>query len=103
MVENDEFLLAVAAFHRKRRCSVTNDEETLTKSDSMDSATGLVSAADDETARKYLIQILENDEKLLVRFKNLSVPEISIEDMMKYKDQIDRVLMKYQDRHHFIY
>jgi len=92
----------MAAVLFKWESSVTDDEETSTKSDSLDSATGLVSAADDETVRKFLIQILENDEKLLVRFKNLSVPEISKEDMMKYKDQIDRVVTKYQDRHHFI-
>ena len=68
----------------------------------MDSATGLVSAADNETVREFLIQILENDKKLLLRFKNFSVKDISQEDMQSYKEQIDRVVRGYQGRNHFI-
>ena len=82
--------------------SSSDNEETPGDKESIDTAAGLVSAADDETVRKFLIQILENDDKLLIRFKSISVKDISKADMQKYKNQVDRVVATYQDRHNYI-
>jgi hypothetical protein len=37
-----------------------------------------------------------------MRFKNISAPEISKEDMQKYKNQVDRTVRQFEGRHHFI-
>ena len=70
--------------------------------DSAGSAAAAVAQADDKTVREFLTQILENDEALFLRFRNCSAPEISAEDMRKYKGRVDSIVRQYQDRHDFI-
>jgi len=85
-----------------------NDDDILTDNDSSDdsetdnSVTSLVTAADSEVIKSFLIQVLENDEKLLLRFKSMVVPGVSAEDMQKYKAQINRAVKSYTGRHGFI-
>jgi hypothetical protein len=77
------------------------NEKQINKSATVSAAT-LVSEASEDNVRKFLVQTLEGDEKLLIRFKSLISPNISINDMKRYKEQIDKKLRKYQGRSGFI-
>jgi hypothetical protein len=71
--------------------SLTNDE-TVAK---------LVADASEDTVRKYLITVLEENEKLRLRFKNI-VSGLDKDDLDDYKHHIDRVVKKYLGRDNFI-
>lgn len=83
-----------------------NRGETLTaKSErelAEESIAKLVKEADETLVRNFLIGILQNDEKLLNRFRSALCCEISPADMKRYKSQIDRVFINNTDRHNFI-
>lgn len=68
----------------------------------IDSAKMLVSEANEETVRDFLIMVLEKNEKLYMRFKNIIRPGISGQDMNRYICQIDRIVQKYWGRNHYI-
>ena len=67
-----------------------------------ESAKELVSEASEDIVRKFLIQLLNGDEKLFARFKSFSSPEVSSADMRKFKNQIDKTMQKYLGRKGFI-
>lgn len=67
-----------------------------------ESVAKLVKEADETLVRNFLIGILENDEKLLNRFRSALCCEISPADRKRYKNQIDRVFRNNTDRHDFI-
>lgn len=62
----------------------------------------IVAEADEHTVRKFLTVILRDDEKLYARFKTLISPDISKEDMKRYKRQVELIVHKYLGREHFI-
>jgi hypothetical protein len=62
----------------------------------------LVEEADENLVRNFLTGILENDEKLLNRFRNALNCEISASDMKRYKNQINTIFRKFAGRHDFI-
>lgn len=67
-----------------------------------DSIEVVVSQADEETVRKFLMMILKTDEKLRLRFEQLISPSYSESDMKKYKKQIDHTAWSYSGREGFI-
>ena len=62
----------------------------------------LVRTADEAAVRNFLAEILENDGKLLGRFKSILCCEISAKDMERYKNQISRIFSKYAGQQGFI-
>lgn len=62
----------------------------------------LVEAADETVIKKFLVEILENDEKLYSRFKSIICCDISPEDVKRYKKQINEIFRKYAGRQDFI-
>jgi SWIM zinc finger len=74
------------------------DQET----DNEDSIFELVNEADEATIRSFLISLLEEDERLITRFKQLTHSEVSKEDLRRYKEQVDMAIFNNQDRYGFI-
>ena len=66
------------------------------------SAASLVMAADSEVIKKFLIRILDNNEKLLLQFKNIVLSKVTEIDIKKYKMQIDKIVMSYSGRDDYI-
>lgn len=74
--------------------SVLNDEEG--------SIRKLVESANETYVKNFLIDILESDERLYNRFKSAIGCEISLQDMKRYKNQIDQIFRKYAGRDDFV-
>lgn len=62
----------------------------------------VVAQAPEEIVRKFLTGILKEDKKRFARFKTLLSSELSLEDMKRYKDQVDATIRKYLGREYFI-
>lgn len=87
---------------------VENEERTFSKiknkiaSNTESSIEQLVKEADETLIRNFLIKILKSDERLLSQFKRMLCYDISLEDMKRYKSQINKMFMKYTDHYDFI-
>ncbi len=77
-------------------------ENALARQDMEEDIYKLVEEADTFTVKEFLIDILKNDEKLLNRFKNKLQCDISPEDMMRYKNQINNIFRRYAGYNDFI-
>lgn len=64
--------------------------------------TELVRKADEMAVRDFLAEILENDERLLGRFKSNLCCEITIKDMKRYKKYVNSIFSKHAGRSGFI-
>jgi len=75
-----------------------------TKNDSAaeNNVASLVISADSDLVKKFLTQILIDDDKLWLRFKSMVVSGVSAEDMKKYKDHVNKIVRKYSGRHDYI-
>lgn len=62
----------------------------------------LVESADIAVVRKYLASILEENEKLLVRFHSIVKGKSGKEDVGRYIRQVDAIADRYLGRNHFI-
>lgn len=62
----------------------------------------LVEEADAVQVRNFLIDLLENDLKALGRFKSSVCRNFSVEDIKRYKKQINETIRKNTDRHGFV-
>lgn len=61
-----------------------------------------VKKADETIVRNFLVNILENDEKLWNRFRNTLFCKVSPADMERYKNQINGIFRKHTGRQSFI-
>ncbi|MEE0873573.1 MAG: SWIM zinc finger family protein, partial [Ruminococcus sp.] len=76
------------------------DTDTTEKSPVKESIADIINAADEATLRSFLVDILENDEKLKQRFLLLTdKPKASLEH---YKKLIDSTIYEHQDKWGFI-
>ena len=76
------------------------DTDITEKSSVKESMTDIVNAADEATVRSFLVDVLENDEKLKQRFLLLTdKPKVSLEH---YKKLIDSTIYEYEDKWGFI-
>ncbi|MFD2116624.1 SWIM zinc finger domain-containing protein [Paenibacillus yanchengensis] len=62
----------------------------------------LVREAEETNVRDFVIHLLEQDEKLINRFKTFSSSIITSTDFNRYKRQIDQIFNMHRDRHGFI-
>ena len=62
----------------------------------------LVSGATEEEVRSFMVAVLAEDEKLLLRFHNTINKQVTREDIDNYIRQIDIIADKYLGRNHFI-
>lgn len=62
----------------------------------------LVESADVSVVQKYLASILEEDEKLLVRFHSMVKGSLEKEDIRRYIRQVDAIADRYLGRERFI-
>lgn len=62
----------------------------------------LVESADVSVVQKYLASILEEDEKLLVRFHSMIKGRLEKEDIGRYTRQVDAITDRYLGRNRFI-
>lgn len=62
----------------------------------------LVEKADERVIRNFLIDVLENDDKLFNRFRSASGCKISPLEMKQYKNQINGIFRKHTGRHDFV-
>lgn len=62
----------------------------------------LVSGAEEADVRSFLVAILAEDEKLLLRFHNTMNKQVTKEDINNYIRQVDRITNRYLGRNHFI-
>lgn len=70
--------------------------------DKEESVVELVKKVDNVFVRNFLVDILENDEKLLNRFKSALCCEVTPTDMKRYRKQINGIFRKYAGRDNFI-
>ena len=70
--------------------------------ESMQDIEQLVMGVDEDSIRKFLIDALANNERLLMKFKTIVCKEISQEEVQSYKVHIDRIFAKHSDRHNYI-
>lgn len=62
----------------------------------------LVSGANEEDVRSFLVAVLAEDEKLLLRFHNTINKQVTREDINNYIRQVDIIADRYLGRNHFI-
>lgn len=62
----------------------------------------LVRAANEEDVRSFLVAVLAEDEKLLLRFYNTINKQVTREDIKYYTRQVDLIADRYLGRNHFI-
>lgn len=62
----------------------------------------LVSGAEEEEVRSFLVAVLAEDEKLLLRFHNTINKQVTQEDINNYIRQVDIIADRYLGRNHFI-
>ena len=62
----------------------------------------LVVGAKEEDVRSFLMSILTEDEKLLLRFHNMVNKQVTLEDVNNYIRQIDVIADRYLGRNYFI-
>jgi len=62
----------------------------------------MVASADEDLVRRFLLEALNDDEKLTLRFRSLCNPVISVADLKKYKQRIIQLIRSYQGRGGFI-
>ena len=62
----------------------------------------LVLGAKEEDVRSFLMSVLTEDEKLLIRFHNMVNKQVTLEDVNNYIRQIDVIADRYLGRNHFI-
>ncbi len=62
----------------------------------------LVSGAEEEEVRSFLVTVLAEDEKLLLRFHNTINKQVKREDIDNYIRQVDMIVDRYLGRNHFI-
>lgn len=62
----------------------------------------LVSGAEEVDVRSFLVDVLAEDEKLLLRFHNTINKQVTQEDINNYIRQIDIIADRYLGRNHFI-
>lgn len=62
----------------------------------------LVVSAKEEDVRSFLMSVLTEDEKLLLRFYNMVNKQVTLEDVNNYIRQIDVIADRYLGRNHFI-
>ena len=86
----------------KKGFSPENSQKKEKSSAKSETVEDVVAQAPEEIVRKFLAGILKEDEKLFARFKTLLSPELSSEDMKRYKKQVDATIRKYLGRENFI-
>ena len=62
----------------------------------------LVVSAKEEDVRSFLMSVLTEDEKLLLRFHNMVNKQVTLEDVNNYIRQIDVIADRYLGRNYFI-
>lgn len=62
----------------------------------------LVSGAEEEAVRSFLVAVLAEDEKLLLRFHNTINKQVTKEDIKNYIRQVDIIADRYLGRNRFI-
>lgn len=62
----------------------------------------LVQEADIALVRSYLVSVLNENEKLLIRFKGMVDKRVTEEDIERYIAQVDNIAELYLGRNHFI-
>lgn len=62
----------------------------------------LVNGANEEDVRSFLVAVLAEDEKLLLRFHNTINKQVTREDINNYIRQVDIIAGRYLGRNHFI-
>lgn len=62
----------------------------------------LVSGATEDEVRSFLVDVLAEDEKLLLRFYNIINKQVMREDIDNYIRQVDIIADRYLGRNHFI-
>lgn len=68
----------------------------------VDAVEMLVSGADESDVRSFLVSVLVEDKKLLLRFQNMIRKQVTKEDVKNYIGQIDTIADRYLGRNHFI-
>ena len=68
----------------------------------VDAVEMLVSGADESDVRSFLVSVLVEDKKLLLRFHNMIRKQVTEEDVNNYIGQIDTIADRYLGRNHFI-
>ena len=91
-----------AASHQHGEAADTSGSSSDSKRSSNASLFDMVEAADDSLVRRFLLDVLQDDEKLALRFYSLTRPVVSPEDMKKYKKRVDQLIRRYQGRGGFI-
>ncbi|NLB42130.1 MAG: hypothetical protein GX815_07690 [Clostridiales bacterium] len=79
-----------------------DEDRTIDKTGEEDSVAAVVSNTEEEDIRRFLTMVLENDDELFIRFKNLSSTKVSKEDMKQYRYLIDSTMRRYLGRDDFI-
>ena len=62
----------------------------------------LVASAEEVEVRSFLVSVLAEDEKLLLRFHNMVNKQVTKEDINNYIRQVDMIVDRYLGREHFI-
>lgn len=62
----------------------------------------MVAGAKEEEVRSFLVSVLAEDEKLLLRFHNTVNKQVTKEDINNYIRQVDIIANRYLGRNHFI-
>jgi len=62
----------------------------------------LVNSATEDEVRSFLVAVLSEDEKLLLRFHNTINKQVTKEDIDNYIRQVDIIVDRYLGRNHFI-
>lgn len=62
----------------------------------------LVSSVNEDEVRSFLVTVLSEDEKMLLRFRNTINKQMTQEDINNYIDQVDNIADRYLGRDHFI-
>jgi len=68
----------------------------------LDAVEELVSGAEENEVRSFLVSVLAEDEKLLLRFHNTVNKQVTKDDINNYIRQIDIITNRYLGRDHFI-
>lgn len=62
----------------------------------------VINQATNEQIHDFLLDILDKDERLFIKFKTLVAPSLDVKDILYYKRQVDVTVQTYLGRDHFI-
>lgn len=68
----------------------------------VDAVEDIVSSAMEEEVRSFLVDVLAEDEKLLLRFQNIINKQVTRDNVNNYIRQVDIIADRYLGRNHFI-